>query len=154
MKSTFSIIYYLKRQVVKKDGTVPVMGRRLSIEKSVSAAPSALRIRLCGRKPACRLPRHPPWSGRMRKYLGIIPPVQHHLVAEKADRRLSQQHLFQLGRFPLQVCLACHFCSGGLGAANVGRVLVRQSGGEDVDRYTACDGTNADVDCHSASAAK
>jgi len=27
MKSTFSIIYYLKRQVVKKDGTVPVMGR-------------------------------------------------------------------------------------------------------------------------------
>ena len=27
MKSTFSVIYYLKRQVVKKDGTVPVMGR-------------------------------------------------------------------------------------------------------------------------------
>ena len=27
MKSTFSIIFYLKRQVVKKDGTVPVMGR-------------------------------------------------------------------------------------------------------------------------------
>ncbi len=27
MKSTFSIIYYLKRQVVKQDGTVPVMGR-------------------------------------------------------------------------------------------------------------------------------
>ncbi|MCD8281659.1 MAG: site-specific integrase [Prevotella sp.] len=27
MKSTFSIIYYLKRQVVKRDGTVPVMGR-------------------------------------------------------------------------------------------------------------------------------
>ena len=26
MKSTFSIIFYLKRQVVKKDGTVPVMG--------------------------------------------------------------------------------------------------------------------------------
>ena len=26
MKSTFSVIYYLKRQVVKKDGTVPVMG--------------------------------------------------------------------------------------------------------------------------------
>ena len=25
MKSTFSIIFYLKRQVVKKDGTVPVM---------------------------------------------------------------------------------------------------------------------------------
>ena len=25
MKSTFSVIYYLKRQVVKKDGTVPVM---------------------------------------------------------------------------------------------------------------------------------
>ena len=24
MKSTFSVIYYLKRQVVKKDGTVPV----------------------------------------------------------------------------------------------------------------------------------
>jgi len=27
MKSTFSIIFYLKRQVVKKDGTFPVMGR-------------------------------------------------------------------------------------------------------------------------------
>ena len=27
MKSTFSIIFYLKRKVVKKDGTVPVMGR-------------------------------------------------------------------------------------------------------------------------------
>ena len=27
MKSTFSIIFYLKRQVVKKDGTVSVMGR-------------------------------------------------------------------------------------------------------------------------------
>ena len=27
MKSTFSIIFYLKRQVVKKDGTVLVMGR-------------------------------------------------------------------------------------------------------------------------------
>ena len=27
MKSTFSVIYYLKRQVVRKDGTVPVMGR-------------------------------------------------------------------------------------------------------------------------------
>ena len=27
MKSTFSVIFYLKRQVVKKDGTVPVMGR-------------------------------------------------------------------------------------------------------------------------------
>ena len=27
MKSTFSVIYYLKRQVVKKDGTVSVMGR-------------------------------------------------------------------------------------------------------------------------------
>ena len=27
MKTTFSVIYYLKRQVVKKDGTVPVMGR-------------------------------------------------------------------------------------------------------------------------------
>ena len=27
MKSTFSVIYYLKRQVVKKDGIVPVMGR-------------------------------------------------------------------------------------------------------------------------------
>ena len=29
MKSTFSVIYYLKRQVVKKDGTVPVMGLSL-----------------------------------------------------------------------------------------------------------------------------
>lgn len=27
MKSTFSTIFYLKRQVVKKDGTVPIMGR-------------------------------------------------------------------------------------------------------------------------------
>ena len=27
MKSTFSIIFYRKRQVVRKDGTVPVMGR-------------------------------------------------------------------------------------------------------------------------------
>ena len=27
MKSTFSTIFYLKRQVVRKDGTVPVMGR-------------------------------------------------------------------------------------------------------------------------------
>lgn len=25
MKSTFSVIYYLKRQVAKKDGTIPVM---------------------------------------------------------------------------------------------------------------------------------
>ena len=27
MKSTFSDIFYLKRQAVKKDDTVPVMGR-------------------------------------------------------------------------------------------------------------------------------
>ena len=27
MKSTFSVIFYLKRQAVKKDDTVPVMGR-------------------------------------------------------------------------------------------------------------------------------
>ena len=27
MKSTFSVIFYLKRQAVKKDGTVPGMGR-------------------------------------------------------------------------------------------------------------------------------
>ena len=27
MKSTFSVIFYLKKQAVKKDGTVPVMGR-------------------------------------------------------------------------------------------------------------------------------
>lgn len=27
MRSTFSTIFYLKRQVVKKDGTVPIMGR-------------------------------------------------------------------------------------------------------------------------------
>ena len=27
MKSTFSTIFYLKRQAVRKDGTVPVMGR-------------------------------------------------------------------------------------------------------------------------------
>lgn len=27
MKSTFSVIYYLKRQAVKQDGTVPIMGR-------------------------------------------------------------------------------------------------------------------------------
>ena len=27
MRSTFAIIFYLKRQVVRKDGTVPVMGR-------------------------------------------------------------------------------------------------------------------------------
>ena len=26
MRSTFSTIFYLKRQVVKKDGTVPIMG--------------------------------------------------------------------------------------------------------------------------------
>ena len=33
MKSTFSVIYYLKRQVVKKDGTVPVMGRMLQADR-------------------------------------------------------------------------------------------------------------------------
>lgn len=27
MKSTFSVIFYMKRQVVKKDGTSPIMGR-------------------------------------------------------------------------------------------------------------------------------
>ena len=27
MKGTFSVIFYLKRQAVKKDDTVPVMGR-------------------------------------------------------------------------------------------------------------------------------
>ena len=27
MKSTFSTIFYLKRQAARKDGTVPVMGR-------------------------------------------------------------------------------------------------------------------------------
>ena len=32
MKSTFSVIYYLKRQVVKKDGTVPVMGCKYSLK--------------------------------------------------------------------------------------------------------------------------
>ena len=32
MKSTFSVIYYLKRQVVKKDGTVPVIVHYLTIK--------------------------------------------------------------------------------------------------------------------------
>ena len=32
MKSTFSVIYYLKRQVVKKDGTVPVLFHYLTLE--------------------------------------------------------------------------------------------------------------------------
>ena len=31
MRSTFAIIFYLKRQVVRKDGTVPVM-RRITID--------------------------------------------------------------------------------------------------------------------------
>lgn len=38
MKSTFSIIFYLKRQVVKKDGTVPVM-EIVSDNKSEPALP-------------------------------------------------------------------------------------------------------------------
>ena len=39
MKSTFSVIYYLKRQVVKKDGTVPVWDvSRWTAAKHSSAA--------------------------------------------------------------------------------------------------------------------
>ena len=37
MKSTFSIIFYLKRQVVKKDGTVPVLETVISCESSPSS---------------------------------------------------------------------------------------------------------------------
>lgn len=48
MKSTFSIIFYLKRQVVKKDGTVPVMEtdtspRLCSTRSTVPAETPAMR---------------------------------------------------------------------------------------------------------------
>ena len=56
MKSTFSIIFYLKRQVVKKDGTVPVMGRitvdgtqtQFSSKLSVDSVARQLPIQICG----------------------------------------------------------------------------------------------------------
>ena len=44
MKSTFSVIYYLKRQVVKKDGTVPVMGR-ITVDGSQTQFSCKLTIR-------------------------------------------------------------------------------------------------------------
>ena len=44
MKSTFSVIYYLKRQVVKKDGTVPVMGR-ITVDGSQTQFSCKLTVR-------------------------------------------------------------------------------------------------------------
>lgn len=43
MKSTFSVIFYLKRQVVKKDGTVPVMGR-ITVDIKVDEVPHAISL--------------------------------------------------------------------------------------------------------------
>lgn len=60
MKSTFSVIYYLKRQVVKKDGTVPVMGRiyegenETYIEASVENSSSILYDKEIRNKPRTR----------------------------------------------------------------------------------------------------
>ena len=48
MKSTFSVIYYLKRQVVKKDGTVPVMGRITVDGSQTQFSCKRLSIRNCG----------------------------------------------------------------------------------------------------------
>ena len=48
MKSTFSIIFYLKRQVVKKDGTVPVMGRITVDGTQGSSVARQLPIQICG----------------------------------------------------------------------------------------------------------
>ena len=46
MKSTFSIIFYLKRQVVKKDGTVPVMGR-ITVDGTLSGDYGQGQLRHC-----------------------------------------------------------------------------------------------------------
>ena len=48
MKSTFSVIYYLKRQVVKKDGTVPVMGRITVDGSQTQFSCKLVSIRSCG----------------------------------------------------------------------------------------------------------
>lgn len=48
MKSTFSIIFYLKRQVVKKDGTVPVMGRITVDGTQAQLVARQLPIQICG----------------------------------------------------------------------------------------------------------
>ena len=52
MKSTFSVIYYLKRQVVKKDGTVPVMGR-ITVDGSQTQFSCKLTVDQIGRA-SCR----------------------------------------------------------------------------------------------------
>lgn len=46
MKSTFSIIFYLKRQVVKKDGTVPISESVLQAGRISRTDPSQKRYRL------------------------------------------------------------------------------------------------------------
>ena len=76
MKSTFSVIYYLKRQVVKKDGTVPVMGR-ITVDGSQTQFSCKLSVdpklwdtkggRVTGRCRAAQLARIRQMSGQVSR---------------------------------------------------------------------------------------
>ena len=97
MKSTFSVIYYLKRQVVKKDGTVPVMGR-ITVDGSHDGVPLQRRTHRNGEFHAGTQehkddadirenhqreaqPRHGEPCRKVERHRGIF--MLHHLKTEK-----------------------------------------------------------------------
>lgn len=67
MKCTFSVIFYLKRQIVKKDGTAPVMrhitvdGTQMQCRRKLSVSPKLWDTksrRATGRSPAAHETNH------------------------------------------------------------------------------------------------
>ncbi len=74
MKSTFSVIFYLKRQAVKKDGTVPVMGR-ITVDgislfcKSISDIRCRSRTRIDAIKPISTIKIKYPTNTLYRKFI-------------------------------------------------------------------------------------
>ena len=53
MKSTFSTIFYLKRLAVKKDGTVPIMGR-ITVDGTQTQFSCKLNIQRDGQQDAAQ----------------------------------------------------------------------------------------------------
>ena len=100
MKSTFSVIYYLKRQVVKKDGTVPVMGR-ITVDGSQTQFSCKLTVdpklwdtkggRVTGRSTAALETNRMLDKMRVRinRHYQEIMERDNFVTAEKGEKRLS-----------------------------------------------------------------
>ena len=99
MKSTFSVIFYLKRQAVKKDGTVPVMGR-ITVDGTQTQFSSKLSVdpklwdtkggRVTGRSSAALE------TNRLLDKMRVSINRQRGLCKAGGSRHESQSHAFKI----------------------------------------------------------